>query len=84
MCLFEKKLTLYKEVAICSITFFKNSSEWYSEILFFSGIFCLITTVLALYVVNLQIKLVRMCSFEKSCHYLKSGTFLYNLFKNRS
>ena len=37
--LFEKKFSLFKEVAIFSIIIFKNSFYWYCEILQFSGIF---------------------------------------------
>ena len=37
--LFEKKLSLFKEVAIFSIIIFKNRFYWYCEILLFSGIF---------------------------------------------
>ena len=39
MRLFEKKLSLFKEVAIFSIIIFKNRFYWYCEILLFSGIF---------------------------------------------
>ena len=39
MCLFEKKLSLLKEVAIFSIIIFKNRFYWYCEIMLFSGIF---------------------------------------------
>ena len=39
MCLFEKKLSLCKQVIIFSIIIFKNRFYWYCEILLFSGIF---------------------------------------------
>ena len=37
--LFEKKLSLFKEVAIFSIIIFKNRFYCYCEIMLFSGIF---------------------------------------------
>ena len=39
ICFFEKKLKLYKEVAIISIISFKNRSYWYCEIMQFSEMF---------------------------------------------
>ena len=39
MCLCEKKLYLFKEVAIFSIIRFKIRSRWHCEIMQFSGIF---------------------------------------------
>ena len=39
MRLFEKKLSLFKEVAIFSIIRFKIRSYWYCEIMQISGIF---------------------------------------------
>ena len=48
MCLFEKKLSLFKEVAIFSIISFKIRLWWYCEILQFSGIFGLELVVWAM------------------------------------
>ena len=46
--LFEKKLSIFKEVAIFSIINFKIGFFWYSEILQFSGIFGLEAVVWAM------------------------------------
>ena len=45
---FEKKLSLFKEVAIFSIISFYNRFYWYCEILLFSGIFGLELVVWAM------------------------------------
>ena len=72
---FEKKLSLFKDVAIFSIIVFKNRFYWYCEILQFSGIFGLEKVVWAMWTVNLQ-KMWSECVYlKKSCHYLKMLQF---------
>ena len=57
---------------------FKNWSLWYSEILIFSGISSLLPGFgsgmgyLSYYTAK---KMVKMCSFGESCHYLKELHF---------
>ena len=46
--LFEKKLSLFREVEIFSIIIFKNRFYWYCEILLFSNIFGLEPVVWAM------------------------------------
>ena len=54
MSLFEKKLSLFREVAIFSIIRFKIRSYWYCEIMQISGIFCIEATEWTMWTVNLQ------------------------------
>ena len=46
--LFEKKLSLLKEVALFSLISFKKGFYWYREILQFSGIFGLKSVICAI------------------------------------
>ena len=54
MSLFEKKLSLFREVAIFSIIRFKIRSYWYCEIMQISGIFGIEATEWTMWTVNLQ------------------------------
>ena len=71
MCLFEKKLSLFKEVIIISIISFKIGFFWYCEILLFSGIFGLELVEWAMWTVNLQRIWSECVYLKKSCHYLR-------------
>ena len=54
MSLFEKKLSLFREVTIFSIIRFKIRSYWYCEIMQISGIFGIEATEWIMWTVNLQ------------------------------
>ena len=54
MSLFEKKLSLFREVAIFSIIRFKIRSYWYCEIMQISGIIGIEATKWTMWTVNLQ------------------------------
>ena len=70
MCLFLKKLSLFREVAIFSIIRFKIRSYWYCETLQISGIFGIEATEWTMGTVNLQ-KIWSECAYlKKSCHYV--------------
>ena len=75
MRLFEKKLSLFEEVAIFSIISFKIRSYWYCEIMQFSGIFCIESTEWTISSVNLQMKGPECVYLKKSRHYLKKLQF---------
>ena len=65
MSLFEKKLSLFKEVAIFSIIIFKNRFYWYCEILLFFRYFWFRTSCVGFLNCESAKDLVRMCLFEK-------------------
>ena len=54
MCLYKKKLSLFREVAIFSLIRFKIRSHWYCEIMQISGIFGIEATEWTMWTVNLQ------------------------------
>ena len=54
--LFDKKFSLFKEVAIFSIIRFKVMSYWFCEIMQFSGMFGMEATEWSIWTVNLQKK----------------------------
>ena len=70
MCLFRKKLSLIREVAIFSIIRFKIRSYCYCERMQFSGIFGIEATEWTMCTVNMQ-KIWSECAYlKKSCHYV--------------
>ena len=77
MCLFEKKLSLFKEVIIFSIISFKIGFIGLGNIVFFRY-FWFRTSCMGYMDCESAKHWVRMCLFKKSCHYLKSCNFLYN------
>ena len=84
MWLFEKKLSLFKEVSVFSIIIFKNMFYWYCEILQFSGIFGLETVVWAMWTVKLRKKCPECDYLKKKLSLFKEvAVFSIIIFKNR-